>query len=134
MSNLDPVGVVYTTNNLNTSDYQNHRNKEQLVQNAVSPSAEGEALSMNLDSQHSSREELESVVSTLNEIGESRPPHLKFIVDDDTGRTVITVTHRETGELLRQIPSDEFLRIARMVQENNQSLSERPGQWIELNA
>ncbi len=38
---------------------------------------------------------------------------LSFAVDDHTGRTVISVRDPATGELIRQVPSEEALRIAR---------------------
>ena len=36
---------------------------------------------------------------------------LEFSVDQDTGSTVITVTSRNTGEVVRQIPSEEVLNM-----------------------
>ncbi|MEM9603848.1 MAG: flagellar protein FlaG [Pseudomonadota bacterium] len=41
---------------------------------------------------------------------------LEFSVDKDTGSTVITVTSRHTGEVVRQIPSEEVLHLMRDVQ------------------
>jgi flagellar protein FlaG len=38
---------------------------------------------------------------------------LDFRVDADTKRMVVTVRDRTTGEVIRQIPSEEILRIAR---------------------
>jgi flagellar protein FlaG len=38
---------------------------------------------------------------------------LDMQVDADTNRMVITVRDQATGEVIRQIPSDEILRIAR---------------------
>lgn len=38
---------------------------------------------------------------------------LDFRVDADTNRTVVTVRDQTTGEVIRQIPSEEVLRIAR---------------------
>jgi flagellar protein FlaG len=38
---------------------------------------------------------------------------LDIHVDADTNRTVITVRDQATGEVIRQIPSEEILRIAR---------------------
>lgn len=38
---------------------------------------------------------------------------LSFAVDGESGRVVVTVTDPNTGELVRQIPSEEALRIAR---------------------
>ena len=36
-----------------------------------------------------------------------------FSVDDTTGRTIVAIRDASTGELIRQIPSEEALRIAR---------------------
>jgi len=44
---------------------------------------------------------------------------LEFRVNEDTGRTVITVRDSATGEVIRQIPNDEALRLARSL--GNQS-------------
>jgi flagellar protein FlaG len=38
---------------------------------------------------------------------------LDFRIDADTNRTVVTVRDQTTGEVIRQIPSEEILRIAR---------------------
>ena len=40
---------------------------------------------------------------------------LQFSVDHDTGRTVITVRDSSTGEVIRQMPSAEALRIAQVL-------------------
>jgi flagellar protein FlaG len=37
---------------------------------------------------------------------------LEFRVDDATGRTVVTVRDSSTGDVVRQIPTEEVLRIA----------------------
>jgi flagellar protein FlaG len=42
---------------------------------------------------------------------------LEFRVDADTGRTIVSVRDSETGELIRQIPGDEVLRIAQAMKE-----------------
>jgi flagellar protein FlaG len=42
---------------------------------------------------------------------------LQFRVDDDSGRVVVSVRDAETGELIRQIPSDAALRIAKSIQQ-----------------
>ncbi len=38
---------------------------------------------------------------------------LRFSIDEDTGRTLIKIVDRETDEVIKQIPSEEFLRISR---------------------
>jgi flagellar protein FlaG len=39
--------------------------------------------------------------------------YLEFTVDEHSGRTVVTVKDKDTGETIRQIPSEEVLRLAR---------------------
>jgi flagellar protein FlaG len=40
---------------------------------------------------------------------------LEFRVDGNTGRTVVSVRNPQTGELIRQIPGEETLRLADML-------------------
>ena len=40
---------------------------------------------------------------------------VQFSVDHDTGKTVLRVTDAESGALLRQIPGDEALAMARIL-------------------
>ena len=50
---------------------------------------------------------------------------LQFSVDQETGRTVVTVRDSSTGEVIRQIPDVEALRIA-------QSLGPHPGTLLDV--
>ena len=43
--------------------------------------------------------------------------HLSFVVDDDTGSTVINIIDSENGELIRQIPSEELLTLRKKMGE-----------------
>jgi flagellar protein FlaG len=42
---------------------------------------------------------------------------LTFRVDPDLGRPVVTVTNKETGEVIRQIPNEVVIRIARSIED-----------------
>ncbi len=46
---------------------------------------------------------------------------LQFDVDEDLGRTVVRVVDKDSGELIRQIPSEEVLEMARQMKEMKQS-------------
>lgn len=47
---------------------------------------------------------------------------LEFRVDEDTGRTIITVRNKETGEVVRQIPSEEVIALARLLADGRAAL------------
>lgn len=49
---------------------------------------------------------------------------VEFSVDADSGRTVVSVRDKETGELIRQIPGDEVLRISQAMKELTSLLDE----------
>lgn len=60
------------------------------------------------------RKQLEAAVESIDKfINVSQPPKLAFSIDEDTDRPVVRITDASTGELIRQIPSQEALDIAR---------------------
>lgn len=61
--------------------------------------------------------DLEKTVSELNDYVQNMKRSLQFSVDEDTGRTVIKVIDPESKEVIRQIPREEILAIARMLRE-----------------
>ncbi|MCP1726426.1 flagellar protein FlaG [Natronospira proteinivora] len=48
-------------------------------------------------------------------------PDLEFKVDETSGRTVITVYHPETEEVIRQIPPEEAMRLAQILRESGEN-------------
>lgn len=58
------------------------------------------------------RGELEAVVSEMNEVAQAADRDIAFQLDDDSGRVVVSVTDRATGDVIRQIPSEEALELA----------------------
>lgn len=58
-------------------------------------------------------EKLRDVVEKANELIMTMNQELNFSVDKDTGKTVVKVVDKRTGDLIRQIPSEEMLEIAR---------------------
>ncbi len=68
--------------------------------------------------------EISEAVTEINDIIRNIQRDLSFNVDQDSGRTVISVIDSESGELIRQIPSEDLLAIAthlRDFQENTVS-------------
>ena len=59
--------------------------------------------------------ELKVAVETVETKVNSMQRQLQFTVDESSGRTIITVIDRESGEIVRQIPPEELLQIAETV-------------------
>jgi len=62
-------------------------------------------------------EKAQEVVEQLNNHAQAVNRDLHFSVDDDSGRTVIKVINSETAELVRQIPSEEVLKLSQTIRE-----------------
>ncbi|GGJ80499.1 flagellar protein FlaG [Pseudomonas matsuisoli] len=69
------------------------------------------------DVRDSSTSELEEVVSNVEAFTQSIRRDLKFSLDDDSGKVVVKVTDSSTGEVIRQMPSEEALKLAQRLQE-----------------
>jgi flagellar protein FlaG len=69
-----------------------------------------------------SRESLDRAVAHLNEYVQSIQRDLRFYVDKASGRSVVTVLDQNTQEVVRQIPSDVALRLARNLKARQEAL------------
>ena len=56
--------------------------------------------------------ELRDAVETVRTVVKDLQRQLQFTVDEDSGRTIITVIDRESGKIVRQIPPEELLQIS----------------------
>jgi flagellar protein FlaG len=62
-------------------------------------------------------EEEQAMVRELNTAMRIIGTKLSFSIDDLTKKTVVRVMDADTGELIRQIPPDEMLRVAARITE-----------------
>lgn len=63
--------------------------------------------------------EMAGAVSEIRDFVQMVRRELQFEVDDDTGRTIVTVRDADTDEIIRQIPPEEVLQIAARLEEVN---------------
>ncbi len=67
-------------------------------------------------------EELEKRIDEVNEFIASLNKGLSFRFDDESGRRVVTVLDTSTGDIIKQIPSEEMLEILRRLAANSSGL------------
>lgn len=63
------------------------------------------------------REQVEGAVSSIREFMQSVRRDINFSIDDGSGRVVVKVTDSSTGDVIRQIPSEEALQLAENLSE-----------------
>lgn len=64
-----------------------------------------------------SRDQVEGAVSTIQQFAQSVRRNLEFQLDDSSGRVVVKVTDSESGDVVRQIPSEDALKLAESLDE-----------------
>lgn len=62
-----------------------------------------------------SSKDLQDAVKSMNDFVGTINNSLKFSVDDETGKTIVKVMDIETKEVIKQIPSEEMIAIAKAV-------------------
>ena len=61
-----------------------------------------------------SREQIKQAVEEMRKsLSQTAANNLQFSIDDETGQTIVRVTDQQTGELIRQIPSEELVALAK---------------------
>ncbi|ODP99747.1 MULTISPECIES: flagellar protein FlaG [Salinivibrio] len=68
------------------------------------------------------REQLEKLVERLDEFMSSFNKGLAFRLDEDTGRSIITVYEMSSGDIIRQIPEKEMLELAKQLSQHARGL------------
>lgn len=63
------------------------------------------------------RDQVESAVSTIQEFVQSVRRNINFSLEDTSGRVVVKVTDANSGDVIRQIPSEEALQLAESLEE-----------------
>lgn len=66
--------------------------------------------------------EVVEAVSKLNEFVQKTQRHLDFQLDEDSGRTVVRVYDTESDKLVRQIPDEAALELAKRLNSEEPSL------------
>jgi flagellar protein FlaG len=80
--------------------------------------AEKQPAPMDKRTDSSPSDQLQKAVVAINEYVQSINRDLQFSVDEETERTVIKVIDSESGELIRQIPDEIFLELARKLNDD----------------
>jgi flagellar protein FlaG len=71
----------------------------------------------NIEPVNVNAEQIETAVSQLSEYVQTNNRQLNFSVDEGSNRQVVKVTDAESGKVIRQIPSEEVLKLSERLQD-----------------
>ena len=77
----------------------------------------------NLKEPKGSDEHLKKAVDDLNDFIQNTHRDLQFSIDQDSGATVVKVIDSKTEKVIRQIPNEETLKLARSLTEDKHEAS-----------
>lgn len=103
-----PVAVVATPSNVQAQPSVSL----ELPQTAVTQVAEQQATAA----------QLQNVVDNINKALKQSNKNLEFTIDSDTKRSIVKLVDSETGDVIRQFPSEEALAISRAIDRIQQGL------------
>ena len=101
-SNLQPTSSVNTINKIAASESSETLTPSQAIVVEAEQKLETKK-----------KEELHKAVKELNEYVKSMDRGLSFHLDSESGRQVITVREVSSGDIIRQIPDEKMLDVAR---------------------
>ena len=68
-------------------------------------------------STNSNQASLNSAIAEMKRYVQSVQRNLQFEVDEESNRTIVRVVDSQTGDVVRQIPAEEFLQMAKRMEE-----------------
>lgn len=73
------------------------------------------------------RETLQAAADQIQTFMQSQSRNLAFSVDETTNRSIVIVSDASSGDVIRQIPSEEVLKLAERIQELQQDIGNKVG-------
>ncbi|MCI2962192.1 flagellar protein FlaG [Shewanella sp. N2AIL] len=107
--------VGQTLGSITAKDVELKRNEQAQTQtqaNTITPSPDSEGVNQEPDA-----EKLNEVATELTDMMSMMRKGLAFKVDDQSGRPIVTVLDRDTGDIIRQMPTEEALALAEKLSE-----------------
>ncbi|MGI0115238.1 flagellar protein FlaG [Zooshikella sp. RANM57] len=119
MGGITPIGSPVVTPTVDETKKQSSLNTTHKVQQGEMPRVENAEPKVNVNQPKAFNEQqVNAAVEQLNEFVSATQRDLLFKVDDDAGRVVISVVDRKSEEIIRQIPEELALRLAKNLKEN----------------
>ena len=116
MVNNIPGGVNSPQNQQSNSTQSTQQIQIALNNNVGQPKSQDPTSTEKKNEGVASVEDIRNAVEELNNRLETEQIQVNFDVDDETGRIVVKVKDTNSGEVIRQIPSEATLEFARNAQ------------------
>lgn len=90
-----------------------------------------EAANEQLKSEDQLLQSLQKLADSSNQLAQMQDRKLEFSTSQESGRTVVRVIDKESDDVIRQIPSEEFIRVAEKISDLSEQVSAAQGLLFE---
>lgn len=115
------IGDAKTDMDVRTAPAAQTRQAAQAAVDAAAAAADAAAAAEAARQERAARAvpapKIESVTRQIDSYLRSMNKSLQFSVDKTTGETVVSIRDDETGEIIRQVPGEDALRIAQRIED-----------------
>lgn len=91
---------------------------------------DAQAQQKNADKSETGEDNLPQAVEDVQSFFRAQNRNLVFAVDQETQRSVVTVKDSESGDVIRQIPSEEILQLAERIKAFQEDIDSRVGVFV----
>lgn len=92
------------------------QDSNQVTQATQTVAAEASQTAVERISYQEALKEIDDAIAKLNEVLATKDHSIRFRRDETLNRSIITVVNDDTGEVVRQLPTDEMLQVARNIE------------------
>lgn len=124
--------VISNNNVLNLNSYSSEQNARKVAErndslyvSTIPKNAENASVTV------ISRQSIDEAINTLNKVPVIQERNLSFSVDDLSGRSVIKLRDKSTDEVIKQIPSEELLKVAQDVKRLQEQMGKSVGFLVD---
>ncbi|NVK57590.1 MAG: flagellar protein FlaG [Alteromonadaceae bacterium] len=132
------IGQNFAVNSLTTGEPQSDVKSNQATPGSVPDSEQKNVAQLPEDTQAQQNpadnfnreeqgQEIAGAVQEIQSFLQAQNRNLAFSVDENTNRSVVTVKDSSSGDVIRQIPSDEVLRLAERIKDLQQDIGSSVG-------
>lgn len=127
-----PLASELKTGSDDQGQFTNSNQREKTDDLAASEKNISQAFVQQADSSNVERKgaQLDEAVAKVESFLKVQNRDLAFSIDDETNRSVVTVKDSQSGDVIRQIPSEDVLKLAERIQELQQDVGNSVGVFI----
>ncbi|KRS22786.1 hypothetical protein AAY72_01330 [Alishewanella sp. WH16-1] len=125
-------GNTVLTGSMATADFKLQGNLDSNIQNSkVAESADLKKQRSNPVQAEPSTEQVDEALQIVNKAAVFEQRSLSFMIDEVSGRSIIKVMDKTNDQIIRQIPSEELLKVAQDIKKLQEEMGQSLGFLID---